>query len=1187
MKEKSKSFHRGLISSTALVAVALLAVSDPAYAGTVTINTTGNSTQTLIAADDLVVTGTGSITDDPGVDVSGGVAASSISNDGTISASTTAITINTGGSLTGDLTNTGTISSSLTTTTDATMYGIYMDSGSIGGALSNSGTISSTLTGSTSGDLDFEAYGLYAANGSTIGSISNSGTISSVAIATSTSSTDTVSAYGIYLNNSDVTGALTNSGTISGTGTASGNYAYAYVTGIWATNGSTIGSLTNTSTGVISGTGTAIGGTSSATATAAGLYFDGGSSISGALTNAGTISGTATAHTDSDSDAVATAYGIYLGNTSTIGNVVNSGTISGTAMADSTSYDAEGYGYGIYANSSSTIGNLTNTSSGTISGTTTVNATMSSASASAFGIYLSNSSAITGAVNNAGTISGMATANSGTDYNAEAYAYGIYMRNTSTIDSLTNTSTGTISATATADSTTESATAQVYGVYLDNSTITNALTNAGTVSGTATARTDTDSDANATAYGLYLAGGSTIGSVSNTGTIAMTAIADSTTNDATATAYGIYLTGAGSDVTGGITNSGTISGSASATATSDTATAKGYGIYLAAGADLTGGLTNTGTISGSGTAADSSTGIGIFVTASQITGGITNTGTISGSGGTAISLNGLTGATPLNLNGGSIVGDVIDDTPGNGFSVVSVGGDFATSGDFDVSDLIVTAGNELTVSSGDAFQINDMSTSAGTLGFGVGEAGGAGLLTVTAGDVDLTGATISAAITGNTLSDGDEFLIADGTAMITGGPGATLTDVIDNSFLWSFQIADGTAATAATDNTDLFLFATQDSTISDGAMTEATSNIGGILDGLSGSGNTEIQQIVLSMNTAPTQGALNENLEAVMPTIDGGATETSIAVATTTVELANDRLASLRTGDETGMAAGDLTEGLHIWAQGFGQTADQGRRDNVDGYEADTYGVSIGVDTENIHEDAVIGLALSYANTEVDSKNANTTETEIDTYQAAVYGNFDLDNRTYATAMLTYAWGDIDSTRHDVGGVSGLTAHSDTNSSQVSAHAELGRSYSHGEVTVTPYVEGSLTYYEADDYTETGAGGANLNVDNEGMNKAELGVGARASWDIQNANGSHTKPTLSLGYRYDFVGDNIQSTSNFVGGGGSFDSQGPDPAQGTLDARGRITYHRTDNWEFTADYHFEYKQDYTAHAAFLRTGYRF
>ena len=318
-----------------------------------------------------------------------------------------------------------------------------------------------------------------------------------------------------------------------------------------------------------------------------------------------------------------------------------------------------------------------------------------------------------------------------------------------------------------------------------------------------------------------------------------------------------------------------------------------------------------------------------------------------------------------------------------------------------------------------------------------------------------------------------------------------------------------------------------------------------------------------------------------------------MVVAATTVarhiaHITTDRLASLRTVDgSTGMAAGNISQGVSIWGQLFGSTGEQDSRDGVDGYDFDTIGISVGVDTETLAEDWVWGLAFSYGDTDVDSNNANTTETEIDSYQISLYTDYEIDQRTYVTGQLGYVWADNETTRHNVGGIAGVNANGDFDSDQIIARAELGRSYTHGSAIITPSVSANYMHYSADSYTETGAGTANLNVSTDDLNLFEIGVGVEAAWMNKNSDGSYWRPELRAGVRHDLVGDEFETNNTFTGGGAAFQTEGFDPAQTTFNVGAGVTYFSTTNWDLSASYDFEAKSDYDSHSGLLRAAYKF
>lgn len=609
--------------------------------------------------------------------------------------------------------------------------------------------------------------------------------------------------------------------------------------------------------------------------------------------------------------------------------------------------------------------------------------------------------------------------------------------------------------------------------------------------------------------------------------------------------------------------------------------------------DNTGSITNSGTITGSN---------GIQVSFGQLNGGIIlNDGVIEGTGGTAINLSNLSGSTPITINGGRIVGDVTDNNPANDFSIVNVAGTFVTEGNFDVSALnLAPTVSDFTISAGNTVAADSFSPAPGaTLRFGVESTANRGFLLANSGALNLTGLNIAAVVDDATqsLAVDDEISVAAGAGQltgITGTLGQTLTTIDDNSLLFNFAIADGSQAeiTSSTSNSTLFLLVSQGTTNVEQASTPNNGGVAELFDGaLSGSSDPEITSINNSLAGASTAEELNEILEATLPgTVDSGSFIASSNTSAQTFSLAGNRLAGIRSGGPSGISSGDVTEGLQMWVQAFGQALDQDERGGIDGFDADTFGIAVGFDTEKLHKDVVVGVALAYANTDVNSENANRTDTDIDSYQIALYGDYDIDDRTYISASLGYTFGENNSTRFDVGGVSGLNANADFNSDQFTAQIKAGRNYEFADlkgVTLTPNVLANYLYYDAESFTETGAGGANLTVDNDAVQQFELGVGLDAKKDYVLENGNTLTPEVSLGYRFDFVNDSVQATSSFIGGGSAFEVEGFRPAQSTFNLGLAASYETSENWDITLNYDYETRSDFNSHAAFVRASYKF
>jgi len=631
----------------------------------------------------------------------------------------------------------------------------------------------------------------------------------------------------------------------------------------------------------------------------------------------------------------------------------------------------------------------------------------------------------------------------------------------------------------------------------------------------------------------------------------------------------IYLNNA--SLTGGITNAGM------ASINSDSA-----GIQLIAGSTVN-GITNDGTIAGITVSGGSSvTGTGITLNAGAMN-------ALPSSGGKyAILLDGMTSNLDINYNGGTIAAGIRDNQSGNGFSTLNVNGPLTFSPEITVSNLSLAATSKVTLS------VDTMPNVADTLTFGVDSSKNAAFLSVTKGSVNLNGMSVEANVGGmSSLKDGMEVQVASGMGQMTGTTGAlgqVLTTIVDNSAMFDFQMADGSQAaiTGSMDNTSLFFLISQAATAAQTANGTNNQNVGTVFDTLGGTMDPELSQILTNINTGTAQ-QVNDTLDGTLPPVNGGEFGASMNMAEGNFTLAGDRLAGQRNGG-TGAASGGVPEGVRFWGQAFGQTADQSTRGGVAGYDSRTLGMAFGADTDNMYDDAVVGLSFSYANSDVDSDNATTTETEVDSYQLTLYGDYDLDDRTYVGAMLGYVFSQNDGTRHNVGGVPGLTARADYDSHQIVARAETGRDYHSPALkgaTLTPTLMAQYVFYKADDYTETGAGGANLTVDNDSLHMFEVGVGVDASWQFKQENGGVLEPEVGVGYRYDFIGDNLEATSRFTGGGASFETEGFDPAQSKINFGTGLSYTTPDSWEISARYDYEYKSDYDAHSGYARVAHKF
>ncbi|NCC21779.1 MAG: autotransporter domain-containing protein [Alphaproteobacteria bacterium] len=634
----------------------------------------------------------------------------------------------------------------------------------------------------------------------------------------------------------------------------------------------------------------------------------------------------------------------------------------------------------------------------------------------------------------------------------------------------------------------------------------------------------------------------------------------------------VTVTGANAASFGSTVNADDMDIDAAATVTfnGDVTTANGLNldnqdavVILADNADWTGNIISTGGPSGTITFQGTSTFDG------QI-------GLAAGTGADAINVNGADETVTITGDSFTVALTTVADAG------LVLGGNMTASGN-------LTNNGSITVGEATTLTANALADSTGTITIVVGTtalgADNSGTLTLTVAEAwanldgtnaATTGNTLQLAVGGGRIEDGETFSIMGAGSLTVDQAAAAINDT---SALFDFTVTGGNGA-ALVATADML---TSSSVVDSGAEAAAVDAILGITDAQYAA-DTNLAAVYDAVAGAST-ATIDAVVESIMPDISGGNVVAATVVNNNTMGLTETRLASLRDGGMTGMAAGNMGEGLGMWGQVFGQTGEQDKRDGISGFDVDTVGFAVGVDTQNLMADTTVGLAFAYADTEVDSKNVNT---EIDTYQFTLYGEYELDDTTWLTGQAAYATGDNDVRRSNVGGVAGLTSDGDFDSDTWSLRAELGRDYAMDSgMVLTPSVLANYMYYDGDDYTETGAGGASLVVDQDEVSIFELGLGLDASWMFQQADGSYVEPEVRVGYRYDVIGDEVETTNRFVGGGATFTTEGADPAQSTFNIGGAVTYYAVNNWEFTANYDFEVKEDYDAHAGYLRAAYKF
>ena len=689
-----------------------------------------------------------------------------------------------------------------------------------------------------------------------------------------------------------------------------------------------------------------------------------------------------------------------------------------------------------------------------------------------------------------------------------------------------------------------------------------------------------------TAIGVDLTHAGALTSMTNDGTI--------TSANVTA-GQGTFVFGA-DDGSSGVTLNGLIQNTA----------ANNNAVALEITAAQSGVITNAGTLLSNGTGA----GLGVAVNFANDA-SLTNTGTITGqitetgnhnvtftnagtmngnivlgsSGVSTVNLNSGTatgnlttgsGADVVNFNGGALMGNI--DLSG-GSNIVNVNSSTSTGGTLLATGGMLTtniaSGSTLTLSSYLPVTSNILQTNLTSNG-----------LNNTIGSIASTGSVLSLAGETVNVNIGTPTILATGASnaviLATGNAAETAASnpfaVTDNSLLYNFAVTPGSGASA----NSMLLTASIAPELLVNRNNAPVAQV--FLSNLGGSTNPQIVQIQNNLLNATSDAQANDILASTLPTVDGATQRAAFNITDHVQRSVDDHIELLRpSGTTRGMASGDMAPGHSAWVQAYGQTANQGTRGDIAGYNSDAAGGIVGVDAKAMDDRALFGVAVNYGNTNVDSNNINSTKTSLNSYGISLYGNYDLTHGTFLNGQAGYGFNDIDSSRYNVGGPGGFMADSSYHSDQYSAKLLLGQDVGLGHGgKITPNVSAAYTRLNTASYTESGAGGADLAVNGNAINVLNLGIGADARWDVANADGSHLKPLLHAGYTYDAIGDTVQDTSAFTGGGGEFQTIGASPSRSTGDVGAGLTYTTANNIDLSANYDYQHNAEYNASTGWLR-----
>ena len=434
-------------------------------------------------------------------------------------------------------------------------------------------------------------------------------------------------------------------------------------------------------------------------------------------------------------------------------------------------------------------------------------------------------------------------------------------------------------------------------------------------------------------------------------------------------------------------------------------------------------------------------------------------------------------------------------------------------------------------------------------------------------DVEITG-----------LTEGEAFT----TTIINADGGAT-----DNGVQLTTPSLFDTITGSVVNNTEYQITFTNDVlNFADLALTPNSQRAAEAFDIISESATGDAADVINAIENASSTTELEAILQEHVGALRVSSNNVTLLTQNSTLNLIDDHLDSLRSSSPwqsyTGMATGNRSPHYQGWAKIFGNTVDQDRRDQVDGFDADSYGIVAGFDTQP-QENSLIGVSLAYSNTEIDASPTTATqadELDIDSYYANIYGSYQFANAVNLEGVAGFMYNNYDSNRYITAGAS-QRLQGDYDGQQYTAKLSVNRDIMLPYNTIfTPIAALQYTHIRQEGYTETGGDGTlNQTISDSDANVFQSGLGFSFAYN----NHPRLKPEFRAMWWHDFIGDEQEVVAQIGGiAGPRFRIQGAEAARDRLETGLDLTYQAGNGMDIILGYDFHYQEQQTAHAGSIK-----
>lgn len=274
-----------------------------------------------------------------------------------------------------------------------------------------------------------------------------------------------------------------------------------------------------------------------------------------------------------------------------------------------------------------------------------------------------------------------------------------------------------------------------------------------------------------------------------------------------------------------------------------------------------------------------------------------------------------------------------------------------------------------------------------------------------------------------------------------------------------------------------------------------------------------------------------------------------------------------------GKSSGDAFKQVKAWIRGMFNHADKEATSKASGFDANIYGVAMGIDKQIDHA-VKVGAGYAYSQTDV---SAHGRDTDVDTHTAFVYGRYQPAD-WYVNTVVAYNWSDYDEKKS----VLGSNANAKYDVESLGVQSMFGYETKLGGYDVTP--EAGLRYVHISQDAYHDRLGNRTGSNDSDILTAVIGTKVAKNYALDSE--TVIRPELKAAVTYDLIDDG-NNANVVLANGAAYRVNGEKLDRLGFELGAKVATDVTDNLEISAGWEGRFRKDYNDQTAMLNAKYKF